>query len=77
MLLAVRVITDKQKEKWEDFRLLLSLGIFNEALMDDAVYKFKRYEDASLEYTGINKHTGERVGGFSGSLSAKEFEEHY
>lgn len=23
--------------------------------MNDAVYKFKRYEDASLEYTGIDK----------------------
>jgi len=27
--------------------------------MNDAVYKFKRYEDASLEYIGINKHEGE------------------
>ena len=30
--------------------------------MNDAVYKFKRYEDASLIYTGIDKHTGENVG---------------
>ena len=30
--------------------------------MNDAVYKFKRYEDASLEYTGINKHEGQDVG---------------
>ncbi|MBR1538099.1 MAG: hypothetical protein IJ636_01180, partial [Bacteroidales bacterium] len=28
----------------------------------DAVYKFKRYEDASLEYTGIDKHTGSVIG---------------
>ncbi len=61
----------------EDFRLLLSLGIFNEVLMNDAVYKFKRYEDASLEYTGINKHAGERVGGFDGSLSEEEYRRHY
>ena len=30
--------------------------------MNDAVYKFKRYEDASLEYTGIDKHTGTVIG---------------
>ena len=32
----------------KDFELLVSLGVFNSALMNDAVYKFKRYEDASL-----------------------------
>ncbi len=48
----------------EDFELLLSLNVFNSALMNDAVYKFKRYEDSSLEYTGINRHAGEKIGGF-------------
>ena len=48
--------------KIKDFELLVSLGVFNGALMNDAVYKFKRYEDASLEYSGINKHSGEDVG---------------
>ncbi len=42
----------------KDFELLVSLDVFNSALMNDAVYKFKRYEDASLVYTGINKHKG-------------------
>ena len=46
----------------KDFELLVSLGVFNSALMNDAVYKFKRYEDASLSYTGINKHEGEDIG---------------
>lgn len=46
----------------KDFELLVSLGLFNSALMNDAVYKFKRYEDASLAYTGINKHVGEDIG---------------
>ncbi len=46
-----------------DFELLVSLGLFNSALMNDAVGKFKRYEDASLEYIGINRHAGEtRIG---------------
>ncbi|MGI6495082.1 MAG: restriction endonuclease [Lentisphaerae bacterium] len=46
----------------KDFDLLVSLGVFNSALMNDAVYKFKRYEDASLCYTGINRHEGEDIG---------------
>ncbi len=46
-----------------DFELLVSLGLFNSSLMNDAVGKFKRYEDASLEYIGINRHAGEtRIG---------------
>ncbi len=31
--------------------------------MNDAILKFRRYEDASLEYTGINRHaTDIRIG---------------
>ena len=57
-----------------DFNLLCSLNVFNGALMNDAVYKFKRYEDASLEYTGLkSKHEGEDVGLFSTVLSAKDY----
>ena len=59
----------------KDFELLVSLGVFNSALMNDAVYKFKRYEDASLEYIGINKHDGEYVGGWDTSVSSEEYQE--
>ena len=45
-----------------DFELLVSLGVFNDGLMNDAVYKFKRYEDASLEYTGMSKRVNDGVG---------------
>ena len=48
----------------KDFDLLVGLGVFNRDLMNDAVYKFKRYEDSSLEYTGINTHTGTIIGGW-------------
>ena len=48
----------------KDFSLLVSLGVFNRDLMNDAVYKFKRYEDSSLDYAGINTHTGNVVGGW-------------
>jgi hypothetical protein len=57
----------------KDFELLVSLGVFNSALMNDAVYKFKRYEDASLEYTGINKHEGEDIGLYDTTLTRKEY----
>lgn len=56
-----------------DFNLLVSLGVFNSALMNDAVYKFRRYEDASLIYTGINKHKDEKVGLYSTSLSNYDY----
>lgn len=56
----------------KDFELLVSLGVFNSALMNDAVYKFKRYEDASLVYTGINKHEGERIGLYDTVISQEE-----
>jgi hypothetical protein len=57
----------------KDFELLVSLGVFNSGLMNDAVYKFKRYEDASLEYTGISRHLDESVGLFDTVLSAEDY----
>lgn len=61
----------------KDFELLVSLGVFNSALMNDAVYKFKRYEDASLEYIGINRHEGEDVGLYDTVLTRKDYEESF
>jgi len=57
----------------KDFELLVSLGVFNNALMNDAVYKFKRYEDASREYMGINKHEGEQIGLYDTVLSPEDY----
>ena len=56
-----------------DFELLVSLGVFNSGIMNDAVYKFKRYEDASLKYIGIDKHEGEEVGLYDTVLSAGDY----
>lgn len=56
----------------KDFELLVSLGVFNSALMNDAVYKFKRYEDPSLGYTGINKHEGEDIGLYDTVLTRED-----
>lgn len=57
----------------KDFELPVSLGVFNDSLMNDAVYKFKRYEDASLSYTGINRHEGEDRGGWDTVLSDADY----
>ena len=60
----------------KDFELLVSVGIFNDGLMNQAVYNFKRYEDASLEYTGINRHKDdEDVGLFSTVISKEDYED--
>lgn len=57
----------------KDFELLVSLGVFNSALMNDAVYKFKRYEDTSLTYAGINKHKDQDIGLFDTVLKKEDF----
>ncbi len=58
----------------KDFELLVSLNVFNSSLMNDAVYKFKRYEDASLAYTGINKHEGEDIGLYDTVLKREDYQ---
>ena len=58
----------------KDFELLCSLGVFNANLMNDAIFKFKRYEDASLSYTGIDKHEGKDVGGWDTVIKREEYE---
>lgn len=42
--------------------------------MNDEVYKFKRYEDASLIYTGIDKHSGENIGLYSTVISRADYD---
>ena len=46
----------------KDFGLLVSLDVFNSALMMTPFTSLKRYEDASLSYTGINRHKDEDIG---------------
>ena len=46
-----------------DFELLVSLNLFNSSLMNEAIYKFKRYEDSSLEYIGVSRRkTANKMG---------------
>ncbi|MCR5811576.1 MAG: GIY-YIG nuclease family protein [Lachnospiraceae bacterium] len=59
----------------KDFELLCSIGVFNASLMNDAIFKFKRYEDASLSYTGIDKHAGKDVGGWDTVIKREEYQQ--
>ena len=54
--------------------MLCSIGVFNAGLMNDAIFKFKRYEDSRLSYTGINRHEGEDIGGWDTVIKREEYE---
>lgn len=46
-----------------DFHLLVKLGVFNSVHMNQAVFSFRRYEDSSLSYTGLQtRGSTDRVG---------------
>ena len=57
----------------EDFNLLVESNAFNSRYMNDAIWRFKYYEDASLEYTGINRHEKDKIiGGFDTTITQEE-----
>jgi len=43
-----------------DFYLLVNLGVFNSIHMNQAVFAFRRYEDASLSYVGYASHAEQK-----------------
>lgn len=55
-----------------DFHLLVSLRVFNTEQMNQAVFAFRRYEDASLRYTGIERHPNLTHYGLYDTVVAKE-----
>lgn len=55
-----------------EYDLLLSLGLYNYSELNSSVFNFKRYEDASLSYTGIWKHKNEDIGLFDTVISREE-----
>jgi hypothetical protein len=66
LFLAVTGLTVK------DFHLLVSLRVFNTEQMNQAVFAFRRYEDASLRYTGIDSHPGLTHVGLYDTVVARE-----
>lgn len=55
-----------------DFDLLVNLGVFNSVHMNQAVFAFRRYEDASLSYTGIRSHSDIRKVGLYDTVISLE-----
>lgn len=56
----------------QDFHLLVRLKVFNTEQMNQAVFAFRRYEDASLRYTGIESHEGLAHYGLYDTVVARE-----
>lgn len=56
----------------QDFHLLVGLKVFNTEQMNQAVFAFRRYEDASLRYTGIDSHPGLTHYGLYDTVVARE-----
>lgn len=56
----------------QDFHLLVRLKVFNTEQMNQAVFAFRRYEDASLRYTGIESHDGLTHYGLYDTVVAKD-----
>lgn len=56
----------------QDFHLLVRLKVFNTEQMNGAVFAFRRYEDASLRYTGIESHEGLTHYGLYDTVVARE-----
>ena len=71
LFLAVTGLTVK------DFHLLVRLRVFNTEQMNQAVFAFRRYEDASLRYTGIDSHPGLTHYGLYDTVVARVEEPHY
>jgi len=66
LFLAVTGLTVK------DFHLLVRLKVFNTEQMNQAVFAFRRYEDASLRYTGIESHEDLRHYGLYDTVVARD-----
>lgn len=55
----------------KDFHLLVRLKVFNTEHMNQAVFAFRRYEDSSLQYTGIESHQDLRHYGLYDTVVAR------
>lgn len=61
----------------KDFDVLCSIGLFDSEKMNQGIFGFRKYENASLSYTGVDKHEGESVGGWDTVLRREEYEALY
>lgn len=61
----------------KDFDILCSIGLFDPEKMNQGIFGFRKYENSSLNYTGIDKHEGESIGGWDTVLRREEYEALY
>lgn len=61
----------------KDFDVLCSIGLFDPEKMNQGIFGFRKYENASLSYTGIDKHAGEPMGGWDTVLRREEYDALY
>ena len=61
----------------KDFDVLCSIGLFDSEKMNQGIFGFRKYENSSLSYTGIDKHEGEAIGGWDTVLRREEYEALY
>ena len=59
----------------QEFNRICGLGLFNAERINDAIYSFKRYEDSSLNYTGIENNETETYGLFDRTMPREELYE--
>jgi len=61
----------------KDFEILNEIGLFDPEKMNQGIFGFRKYENSSLSYTGIDKHAGEDIGGWDTVLRREEYEALY
>lgn len=57
----------------DDWNAFIEVGVFDKQKMNQACGAFRRYEDSSMTYSGINRHEGEEVGLFDISISPENY----
>lgn len=58
----------------KDFDVLCSIGLFDPDKMNQGIFGFRKYEDSSLSYMGIDMHEGENVGGWDTTVLREEYD---
>lgn len=58
-----------------DFEALSAIGVFNAEVMDPAIWQFRLFEQASLDYLGLHEHDEEdRIGGWENVADRADLE---
>ena len=61
----------------KDFESLNDIGLFDPEKMNQGIFGFRKYENSSLSYTGIDMHAGEDIGGWDTVLRREEYDALY